>query len=664
MREINSLSAQCRNTAGTSPGSIQSLFRTYPHGTVHVMRIGAMAGPDWGYEIVTTHLLGGGELQIILSSAEGETWGIPFTLRPESVIVGDRADKITLSATFFDGTFIDPDYDRQMEVCPFIYTLNHKDDFIVVVGQDPFFHPVSARDDWHNNSYTQILDMGIGQHLLSYYETIKRVISEVHVAFSFSPYTAFAGFSHTDRYIDHVRRLYIPILNRDGEIAEELTGMIGFPFGKKPFTLGEDGTFLTYREVVRPSTTVAVPDLLKFNLQLFWPFIPYLREIPNFNLHFLSPAQLGSPATASLQNFDPAYVHELRYDPGGRQSLRADSLSLSYPDATYTTDTTSNLDPANSVVTGRSDWNERTDQTITYTITKSATLGTVGGLKDLFVLTTLTGVVEHASRLDGELVRTSNFPGVYYMPEFVDDLFWPCGRMTDVTDASESYSDGYTVEITGSQVLKVGDVEIDRGSITLSYTGTDTRETVHNGTASRYHACDNPTAIGYTTTEMDVLEEQQFTCLDENGDVINCEQCEWVVVSGGGQINQQGVYTAPATNANCASNPIIGIECDGVVILTLALAINGVTDNSTAYWIKQGCEDAPTATCPAGSYHCCTYLTYDCRGQYNGYVNTASGGYPCAPGTEPYDTCASSPSIQDVRSGELLEAGCCPGELI
>ena len=61
-------------------------------------------------------------------------------------------------------------------------------------------------------------------------------------------------------------------------------------------------------------------------------------------------------------------------------------------------------------------------------------------------------------------------------------------------------------------------------------------------------------------------------------------------VSGGGSINPSGLYTAPASNANCSGNPTISLICNGQVMATLSIAINGwasptVSGNSSTEWV-------------------------------------------------------------------------------
>jgi hypothetical protein len=86
--------------------------------------------------------------------------------------------------------------------------------------------------------------------------------------------------------------------------------------------------------------------------------------------------------------------------------------------------------------------------------------------------------------------------------------------------------------------------------------------------------------IGFTTQQMPVNGVQ--TLVPPSGDY-PCFPWVWTIISGGGSITQDGVYTAPANNALCVNNVTIGLSCQGVIVDTLQIGINVYTGNEQAY---------------------------------------------------------------------------------
>lgn len=78
------------------------------------------------------------------------------------------------------------------------------------------------------------------------------------------------------------------------------------------------------------------------------------------------------------------------------------------------------------------------------------------------------------------------------------------------------------------------------------------------------------------------------------------------------------VYTAPATNPNCALNPTITVTCGGAVIGKVTIAVNAKLSTGYAYYIATG-----------GSYRECEAhiitTVYNCSGQTYGYPRGCAG---------------------------------------
>jgi hypothetical protein len=97
-------------------------------------------------------------------------------------------------------------------------------------------------------------------------------------------------------------------------------------------------------------------------------------------------------------------------------------------------------------------------------------------------------------------------------------------------------------------------------------------------------ACLDTATIGYTTTQMDVDEEQTLTIEDGEGTYV------WEITAGSGTLSDTSgtpiTYTAPSSNAECDENATITLSCGGEVIDTLQIAINEYTGDEEAY--RQG----------------------------------------------------------------------------
>lgn len=501
MEMINTLSFQCGNMLAEAPGGIATLRRELPFGNVSVMRVGAMGGESYGMEFVTTELTEG-EIQILLSSAEAETYGIDFNL--SRVKITGTPKKIHLPADYFSETFTGPYYDLFSETCPFIFTLNHKS-FIVVIPGDNTYQTVSgSRDDWHNNSYVTDKSLPLYTAEKRYYATIIYELDrwiEGGYCYSFSPYTFYNDIRHIARHINHSLRLYIPILGRGAAFDTKYPKFAdceGYPYGKKPFTRSEAG-IISYREVVVPGQQVTYPS--GFSLQLFWPFIPYLHEIANFNIHRLQNPLAEFVWRLALWDLGPMYAYKLQYnDAGGashEEGIHADSLTGSFPDATVAEVRTTTIDLSQewsaTIIPdtgGESEYLLTKRERKTFTLEKYATLGTVGSRKDLHVVTRLAGAWAWDYNDSDKLGRESNFPPPYYMEsEMVDTTFWACIVFHDSTICTRDLDSVFKNEIVGTQELKVGDVVIDSGQINMTYDGVETSDILHTGTVDFDKPC-------------------------------------------------------------------------------------------------------------------------------------------------------------------------------
>lgn len=198
--------------------------------------------------------------------------------------------------------------------------------------------------------------------------------------------------------------------------------------------------------------------------------------------------------------------------------------------------------------------------------------------------------------------------------------------------------------------------------------------------------CSNSETIGYTTLQMATSGTQTLTVTGGAvGDVYT-----WTTTSGSFDTSTgtSVVYTAPATNAECANNPTISLTCGGNVVDTIQIAVNAHSGTEIAYeeWINRTCDTKTYWT------ECCvTRMRYFCNGTVDTNPNfsncticaTSQETHPPPQNPTPTDcaTCYSAPlglgcgsggrSINtvmalpnDVRPEWLKNAGCCPAQLL
>ena len=175
--------------------------------------------------------------------------------------------------------------------------------------------------------------------------------------------------------------------------------------------------------------------------------------------------------------------------------------------------------------------------------------------------------------------------------------------------------------------------------------------------------------IGYTTQQMSLSGTQT---LSVSGATYDSKCHTWSIQSGGGSLGSPDVdgdvvYTAPATNVNCANNPTIALSCDGVVVDTLEIAVNNSAVGGVTSWYIQS-----QACYWNGFEYRCHILSYYCNGSRNwgagGYVHQAScynldpgscNGYP---GYHCWNNTVGA--VIDHRTSSLCSQGCCPAGLL
>lgn len=185
-------------------------------------------------------------------------------------------------------------------------------------------------------------------------------------------------------------------------------------------------------------------------------------------------------------------------------------------------------------------------------------------------------------------------------------------------------------------------------------------------------------SIGYTSQQMTTSGTQTLTVTG------GIAPYTWTIVSGGGSLSSSTgsstLYTAPATNANCANNPTIQV-CEAYGgCATLKLAINAVVgiayqvpsapvNQGTCSWKISGsrynCDDSFNA--PVNCYACTCGSPTDCicgaglsPCTISGIVANCNAGVGCL-GTP--NSCNAG-QVYDLRTGPQITSGCCPVGLL
>ena len=187
-------------------------------------------------------------------------------------------------------------------------------------------------------------------------------------------------------------------------------------------------------------------------------------------------------------------------------------------------------------------------------------------------------------------------------------------------------------------------------------------------------------SIGYVSQQMGVNDIQSLTVVNP----VSGGSYTWEVTTGGGSITSGGVYTAPATNAECANNPTISLKCGGNVMATLALAVNAFTGDPTLHatrtWVDENCYIQVPGSPP---WVICEIInkTYNCDGVL--VYGPCTAGVACQPTGGPCPDCCSvnisgpacysgtlSPDVLsaaspiDLRGAFYKSLGCCPAQLL
>jgi hypothetical protein len=189
--------------------------------------------------------------------------------------------------------------------------------------------------------------------------------------------------------------------------------------------------------------------------------------------------------------------------------------------------------------------------------------------------------------------------------------------------------------------------------------------------------------IGYTTLQMSVGGSQTLTVTGSSGGTYS-----WATTSGS-IVPTEGTsvtYTAPATNANCASNPTITLTCGGDIVGSITIAVNAyasVTAVIECTVTGSECIRLHNVEFDLWGWHYQVWYTRvisSCTGDILSTTNFNDSTYcfdhwgncSCAQLAADnlthsyYANCLESyeNSKHDNRTTEMKEGGCCPSRLL
>lgn len=206
--------------------------------------------------------------------------------------------------------------------------------------------------------------------------------------------------------------------------------------------------------------------------------------------------------------------------------------------------------------------------------------------------------------------------------------------------------------------------------------------------------------FSYTTQGMAVDETQDFS-VTGNHPRYSYENYVWKISGGGGSLTRSGedppdpiygpeeddydeeavmygfdvTYTAPPDNPECANNPTIELWCGGDLMASLDVAVNAFSGANVAHVEKGGgFIQYITGYCrcwhgqnwgPAADGR---YDSYACDGEYLGLNETYTchgDSYGCGieQALQPCNVAACD-DIVDLRTQGMIDAGCCPEDLL
>lgn len=326
-------------------------------------------------------------------------------------------------------------------------------------------------------------------------------LSGAGIHWSHSPTTyGSASIRHYQRFIDQEKRVYRPgliNLKKDADDGSYLMIETSVqPFGKCPYTRSTSTEkLLSYNEraKITGSGTYNINDAKYNYVTFFWPFIPYMFDIPYFTIfnyevnnavygRCLTPEQMSSCFKAygiEKQEIGKIAVTETTTSTDAASFTGSDNVHNS------TTEERPHYEWPGPVYHGpeppSGTWTDTTSDAWNYSgsVTKTVPIGPLSGAGMLDVKTTIS--VSGAYTGETETVNTKETEfgaGVYLWPPSYTEM-WGEGDWTDTSTIAYEKSDSMTCSASITTELRVGGTAIASGSGTFSF-GSNRNYTIDN----------------------------------------------------------------------------------------------------------------------------------------------------------------------------------------
>jgi hypothetical protein len=316
---------------------------------------------------------------------------------------------------------------------------------------------------------------------------------------------------HIIRHIDQEKRLYRPgqiNLQRDDDPERYLMTMTGAAtedgqgpykmsaYGKRPFTRDTNEKLIAYNEraVVGGAASYVingVPPLFPaYNMPFFfWPFIPYLWEIPYFNFFTFYNKEFlygrcitPEPGSAWFRGW------QVKYNTVGSNEWGSDNetvVQLSNDSATLTGRENVNVNTSDErphwiwkdgyvvgmVGSTSGSWTDTDTNSWGYTasVEKTVPIGTVCNGQDLSVMNSMSLVSEYSDNSETVNTKATNLPDSAYLWWPTEPGWWPIGGYNDSSTINRTIIETMAIVATLQSELKFGDTVIESGSGSMAY---------------------------------------------------------------------------------------------------------------------------------------------------------------------------------------------------
>lgn len=357
----------------------------------------------------------------------------------------------------------------------------------------------SNKDDWHS---VCILWVGTPYwfagtyHLNEFEDTwvhpgLESGISGAGIHWSHSPTTyGSASIRHYQRFIDQEKRVYRPgliNLRKDEDDGSYLMAETAVqPFGKRPYTRSTSNEkLISYNEraKITGSGAYSINDSKYNYVTFFWPFIPYMFDIPYFTIfnYEVNEAIYGRCVTPEqMSSCFKAYgieKQEIGKIAVTTTTTSTDSASFTGSDNVHTStaDERPHYEWPGPIYVGpeppSGEWTDTTSDSWSYSgsVTKTVPIGPLNSFGMLEVQTSISVSGAYSGETETVNTKTTEFgAGVYIWPPSYTEM-WGEGEWTDNSVINYTEEDLMQCSASITTALRVGGSAIVSGSGTFSF---------------------------------------------------------------------------------------------------------------------------------------------------------------------------------------------------